>query len=71
MTIEERRNKRVEYQNAQTMHRAFHELYYPVQSSGSRAALPLTEEASTELARLAAVVETARLDLEAAMRERG
>lgn len=71
MTIEERHERRIAYQAAQTMYRAFHERYYPVKSSGSRAALPLTDEASAELARLAAVVEEARLSLEAALRARG
>lgn len=71
MTSEERHQRRMAYQNAQTMHRAFHELYYPLQSSGARAALPITEEAATELARLAAVVEETRVALETSMRARG
>ena len=71
MTLEDRRSKRVAFQHAQTLHRAYHELYYPVPTSGSRAALPFTDEASTELARLAAAVETARVTLEEAMRARG
>ncbi len=58
------------YENAKTMHRAYYELYYPLSSSGSRAALPLTEEATTELARLAANEEAARLVWESAVRAR-
>lgn len=63
-----RHDQRRAYEVAKTLHRAFHELYYPVQSSGSRPALPLTEEATLELARLAAAAETARLAWEASVR---
>lgn len=66
----ERREKRTAYEIAKTMHRAFHELYYPVMSSGSKPALPITDEATTELARLAAEVEATRLDWEASVRDR-
>ena len=67
----ERREKRRAYEVAKTMHRAVHELYYPVQSSGSLPAIPLTEEASIELARLAAASEAARLSWEESVRARG
>lgn len=64
----DRRTKRSAYEVAKTLHRAYHELYYPVQSSGSKAALPLTEEAVAELARLAAASEAARVAWEASVR---
>ena len=69
--VSERREKRVAYEVAKTMHRAFYELYHPIASSGSRAALPLTEEATIELARLATVEEDARLAWESSVRARG
>ncbi|RLT38032.1 MAG: hypothetical protein DWI58_16125 [Chloroflexi bacterium] len=67
----ERREQRMAYEVAKTMHRACYDLYYPVISSGSKAALPITEEATAELARLAAIMETARLAWEASVRARG
>ena len=66
----ERREKRSAYEIAKTLHRACYDLYYPVLSSGSRPALPLTEEATAELARLAAASEAARLDWEESVRNR-
>lgn len=69
--VSERREKRVAYEVAKTMHRAYYELYYPLSSSGAPAARTLTEEATTELARLAAVAEEARLAWESAVRARG
>ncbi|MDA0302521.1 MAG: hypothetical protein O2822_08330 [Chloroflexi bacterium] len=57
----ERRTRRSAYEVAKTLHRAFYDLYFPVMSSGSRPALPMTEEASAELARLAAASEAARV----------
>ena len=60
--VSERREKRVTYETAKTMHRAFYDLYYPVLSSGSRPALPITDEATAEIARLAAVAEAARIE---------
>ncbi|RLT37970.1 MAG: hypothetical protein DWI58_16295 [Chloroflexi bacterium] len=68
--INESREKRSAYEIAKTMHRAFYELYYPVLSSGSRPAIPITDEALIEIARLAAVSEVARLEWEAAVRNR-
>lgn len=66
----ERREKRTAYEIAKTMHRAFHEIYYPVMSSGSKPALPITDEATTELARLATVVEETRVAWESSVRDR-
>ncbi len=63
-----RTEARKAYEIAKTLDRAFRELYYPVQSSGSRPPLPLTEEATVEMARLAAKSEEARLAWEAAVR---
>jgi len=69
--VSERREKRVAYEVAKTMHRSYYELYHPLQSSGARAALPLTDEARAELARLAAVEEDARLAWESSVQARG
>ena len=64
----ERRERRVAYEVAKTMHRAFYDLYFPVLVSGSKRALPMTEEATVELARLAAEMEAARLAWQASGR---
>ncbi len=69
--VSERREKRVAYEVAKTMHRACYELYYPLTSSGAPSALPLTDEATAEIARLAALAEDARLAWESAVRARG
>ncbi len=66
--VSERREKRLAYEVAKTLHRSYYERYYPVRSSGSRAAEPVTPEALVEIDRLAAVVEAARLEWEAAVR---
>jgi predicted CoA-binding protein len=64
-----RDERRRAYEVAKTLHRAFYEIYYPVPASGARPALPLTEEASAELVRLAAKSEEARLAWEASRRD--
>jgi hypothetical protein len=56
----ERSQERRALEVAETRHRAFKERYFPVAALGARAAEPMTEAATEELARLEAVCEAAR-----------
>ncbi len=68
--VSERREKRLAYEVAKTLHRSFYERYYPVRSPGTPPAETVTPEAIAELERLAAATEAARLAWESAVSAR-